>query len=139
MQISILFIVNICWLHESVCIIKELQFMLRNNKNIYRRSNHLQCILNIRKWKLVTVFVVGLFLVWSNTIWLKPSNNKYHLCQTPFHTSYLSRAPRAVPVEKKSAMWRNFSTEHIVTWRDSPHDRLTRWKSSPREKCEYNL
>ena len=26
------------------------------------------------------------------------------------HTSYLSRAPRAVPVEKKSAMWRNFST-----------------------------
>ena len=24
------------------------------------------------------------------------------------HTSYLSRAPRAVPVEKKSVMWRNF-------------------------------
>ena len=26
------------------------------------------------------------------------------------HTSYLSRAPRAVPVEKKSVMWRNLST-----------------------------
>ena len=29
---------------------------------------------------------------------------------SPSHTSYLSRAPRAVPVEKKSVMWRNLST-----------------------------
>ena len=41
------------------------------------------------------------------------------------HTSYLSRAPRAVPVEKKSVMWRNLSTWQIVRWRNSPHDRLS--------------
>ena len=40
-------------------------------------------------------------------------------------TWYLSRAPRAVPMKKESAMWRNFSTWHIVTWRGFPHDRLS--------------
>ena len=47
------------------------------------------------------------------------------------HTSYLSRAPRAVPVEKNSVMWRNLSTWQIVRWRNSPHDRLTSGKNSP--------
>ena len=55
------------------------------------------------------------------------------------HTSYLSGAPGAVPVEKKIVMWRNLSTWQIVRWRNSPHDRLSCGKNSPHEKCEENL
>ena len=35
---------------------------------------------------------------------------------TQLHTSYLSRVPWVVPVEKNSVMWRNFSTWQIVMW-----------------------
>ena len=41
------------------------------------------------------------------------------------HTSYLSQAPQAVPVEKKSAMWRNFLFMTDVMWRYLPHDILS--------------
>ena len=45
------------------------------------------------------------------------------------HISYLSRVPRAVPVEKKSAMWRNFCTWHIVTWK-----RFSTWQNGTLKK-----
>ena len=57
-------------------------------------------------------------------------NDKYEVC----HTSYLSQAPQAVPVEKNSAMWRNFRWNAEI----DPFKRgenLSHGEISPHEKC----
>ena len=69
------------------------------------------------------------------------------------HTSYLSQAPQAVPVEKNSAMWRNSRLnaeispfkygENLSHGEISPHekcgDKSVKWKISPHEKGGENL
>ena len=50
------------------------------------------------------------------------------------HTSYLSQAPQAVPVEKNSAMWRNYRlTAEIVPFKCG--ENLSHGEISPHEKC----
>ena len=50
------------------------------------------------------------------------------------HTSYLSQAPQAVPVEKNSAMWRNFRLNaEIVPFKRG--ENLSHGEISPHEKC----
>ena len=50
------------------------------------------------------------------------------------HTSYLSQAPQAVPVEKNSAMWRNFRLNaEIVPFKCG--ENLSHGEISPHEKC----
>ena len=47
---------------------------------------------------------------------MRPKATDFFVSKTP-HTWYLSQAPQAVLVEKKSVMWRNFSIWQIVMWR----------------------
>ena len=55
-------------------------------------------------------------------------------CTHRGHTSYLSQAPQAVPVEKNSAMWRNFRLNaEIVPFKCG--ENLSHGEISPHEKC----
>ena len=65
------------------------------------------------------------------------SSHLYVKSNASNHTSYLSRVPRVVPVEKKSVMWRN--SPQIVMWTNSRLDRLSCGKNSPYEKCEEKM
>ena len=51
------------------------------------------------------------------------------------HTWYLSQPSQQLVVEKKSAMWRYFSTWQIVMCRKSPLDKLLVAEMSPYGKC----